>query len=75
MDADGAVVGTWDLYERVFEARSERSSDPDASPAEHYKNRVWVCIANLRRKLRSDDAHEYVETVHGIGYRFREKRE
>ncbi len=75
VDANGAVVGTWDLFERVFEARSDDWDGGDAPPVENYKNRVWVCIANLRRKLRSDDDHEYVETVHGIGYRFREKRE
>jgi two-component system OmpR family response regulator len=75
VDADGAVVGTWDLFERVFEARGDGSDDAELSAAENYKNRVWVCIANLRRKIRSDDTHEYVETVHGIGYRFREKRE
>ena len=75
VDANGAVVGTWDLYERVFEARGDGWDGEAAPPVENYKNRVWVCIANLRRKLRSDDVHEYVETVHGIGYRFREKRE
>jgi two-component system OmpR family response regulator len=75
VDADGAVVGTWDLFERVFEARSDGSAEADVSPVENYKNRVWVCIAHLRRKISSDEAHEYVETVHGIGYRFREKRE
>jgi len=75
VDANGAVVGTWDLYARVFEARGDSCEGGDAPPVENYKNRVWVCIANLRRKLRSDDAHEYVETVHRIGYRFQEKRE
>ncbi len=73
VDADGAVVGTWDLFERVFEDRGDGSVDPDLCPVENYKNRVWVCIATLRRKIRSDDGHEYVETVHGIGYRFRER--
>ena len=75
VDADGAVVGTWDLFERVFEARGHGSVDADAAEVESYKNRVWVCIAHLRRKIRSHDPHEYVETVHGIGYRFRRKRE
>jgi two-component system, OmpR family, response regulator len=75
VDANGAVVGTWDLFERVFEDRNEGAPDPDALHAENYKNRVWVCIANLRRKIRSDEDHEYIATVHGIGYRFEEKRE
>ena len=75
VDANGAVVGTWELFERVFEDRRDGSADPDALHAENYKNRVWVCIANLRRKIRSDDAHDYISTVHGIGYRFEEKRE
>ncbi len=37
---------------------------------------VDVHIANLRKKLEADPAHpEYLETVRGVGYRFRRKRE
>src|SRR5260370_21880616 len=37
---------------------------------------VDVRIANLRKKLEADPAHpQYLETVRGVGYRFRRKRE
>jgi two-component system OmpR family response regulator len=56
VDADGAVVGTWDLFERVFEGRSPAEAS-NTGAVENYKNRVWVCIANLRRKLHGDKEH------------------
>ncbi len=37
---------------------------------------VDVHIGNLRKKLEADLAHpQYVETVRGVGYRFRRRRE
>ena len=37
---------------------------------------VDVFIGNLRKKLEADPAHpQYLETVRGVGYRFRRKRE
>ena len=37
---------------------------------------VDVHIGNLRKKLETDPAHpQYVETVRGVGYRFRRRRE
>jgi DNA-binding response OmpR family regulator len=37
---------------------------------------VDVHIGNLRKKLEADPAHpQYLETVRGVGYRFRRKRE
>lgn len=37
---------------------------------------VDVHIANLRKKLETDPAHpQYLETLRGVGYRFRRKRE
>jgi two-component system, OmpR family, alkaline phosphatase synthesis response regulator PhoP len=37
---------------------------------------VDVHIANLRKKLEADPAHpQYLETVRGVGYRFKRKRE
>ena len=40
-------------------------------PADNYKSKVWVCIANIRRKIDPKGEHEYIETVYGTGYRFR----
>ena len=71
-DADGAVVGTWELFDKVFQEAD--SGDPEESEVASYKNRVWVCIANPRKKLDPDGDHDYVQTVHGIGYRFRPAR-
>ncbi len=71
VDADGAVVGTWELFDKVFEGASYLSDQPEESEIDNYKSRVWVCIANLRKKLDPDGKHDYVQTVHGIGYRFR----
>ena len=71
VDANDRVVGSWDLYDNVFQGGlrdSERSND---SGIDNYKNRVWVCIANLRKKIDPDGEHDYIRTVHGIGYRFR----
>jgi len=40
------------------------------------KHVVDVHIANLRKKVETDPAHpQYLETVRGVGYRFRRKRE
>ena len=37
---------------------------------------VDVHIGNLRKKLEADPAHpQYLETVRGVGYRFRRRRE
>jgi len=66
VDADGGVVGTWELFDRVFQGGSDSSDEPDI---ENYKNRVWVCVANLRRKIDPGSEHDYIQTVHGIGYR------
>ncbi len=68
VDADGAVVGTWQLFEKVFQDDSE---DLDEPAIDNHKNRLWVCVANLRKKIDPDGDHDYVQTVHGIGYRFR----
>lgn len=71
VDADGAVVGTWELFDKVFEGTSHLSDRPEDSEPDNYKSRVWVCVANLRKKLDPNGKHDYVQTVHGIGYRFR----
>jgi len=68
VDADGAVVGTWELFDRVFQGGTVES---EGSEVENYKNRVWVCIANLRKKIDPEGKSDYIQTVHGIGYRFR----
>ncbi len=68
VDADGAVVGTWQLFEKVFQDSSQELNEP---AIDNHKNRLWVCVANLRKKIDPDGEHDYVQTVHGIGYRFR----
>ncbi len=73
VDADGAVVGTWELFDKVFQGGFDDSDDLDDPAIDNYKNRVWVCIANLRNKIDPDGERDYVQTVHGIGYRFRAK--
>ncbi len=69
VDADGAVVGTFDLFERAFQSDSD---DPgEDTEAGDYRNRVWVCIANLRKRISSDQVTDRIQTVHGIGYRLK----
>jgi DNA-binding response OmpR family regulator len=55
--ADGAVVSTEDLLERVW--------DEHADP---FTRTVTVTLARLRRKLGTPDL---IETVIGTGYRIR----
>ena len=69
VDGDGGVVGTWELFDRVFQGGSDSLDSSDEPDIENYKNRVWVCVANLRRKIDPDSEHDYIQTVHGIGYR------
>ena len=71
VDADGRVVGTWELFDQVFQGGTHDSDEPDESGIDNYKSRVWVCIANVRKKIDPDGEHDYIQTVHGIGYRFR----
>ncbi len=71
VDANGAVVGTWELFDRVFQGTVPTSGELEESSPDNYRNRVWVCIANLRKKIGSDEGSDYIQTVHGIGYRFR----
>ncbi|HEV2580722.1 MAG TPA: response regulator transcription factor [Ktedonobacteraceae bacterium] len=60
----GRVYTRAQLLERVW---------GDAYYDEHV---VDVHVANLRKKLEADLAHpQYIETVRGVGYRFRRKRE
>ncbi len=60
----GRVFTRTQLLERVW---------GDAYYDEHV---VDVHIGNLRKKLEADLAHpQYVETVRGVGYRFRRRRE
>lgn len=75
VDADRGVVGTWQLYNLVFQHGSPETDALDDSTVDNYKNRVWVCIANLRKKLRAAGERDYIETVHGIGYRLRVRGE
>ena len=70
VDADGAVVGTWELSDKIFESVSDSSDEADESAADNYRSRIWVCIANLMRKIDPRGQYEYIYTVHGIGYRF-----
>jgi DNA-binding response OmpR family regulator len=60
----GRVFTRTQLLERVW---------GDAYYDEHV---VDVHIGNLRKKLEADLAHpQYVETVRGVGYRFRRRQE
>ena len=71
VDADGGVVGTWELFDKVFQGGVHDSEELDESATDNLKNRVWVCIANLRRKTDPGGEHSYIQSIHGIGYRFR----
>jgi DNA-binding response OmpR family regulator len=73
VDADGAVIGTWELFDKVFQGGSHDPNSTDESAVDHYKNRVWVCIANLRKKIEHGGEYGYIQTVQSIGYRFRAK--
>lgn len=72
VDADGGVVGTWELFDMVFQPGSQEMDDLDDT-VDNYKNRVWVCVANLRKKIDPGGQHRYIQTVQSIGYRFRAK--
>ncbi|MDP6716278.1 MAG: winged helix-turn-helix domain-containing protein [SAR202 cluster bacterium] len=65
-EANGALVGTWELFEQVFQVNEGPYEEPD-----QYRNRVWSCISALRRRLDPIDQARYIETVHGLGYRLR----
>ena len=71
VDADGAVVGTWELIDKIFQGGSHSPDESDEVEIHVYRNRIWVCIANLRKKIDPDGRYEHIQTVHGIGYRFR----
>ena len=71
IDADGAAVGTWDLYERAFEGSEHRSGEPVDGYTDAHKNRIWVTISSLRKKIDPADGGSHIHNVHGIGYRFR----
>ena len=60
VDADGGVVGTWELFDKVFQGGAHDSEDLDESATDSYKNRVWVCVANLRRKIDPSGEHSYM---------------
>ena len=70
VDADGAVVGSWDLFDRVFKGGQRGTEDSEDFEADNYKKRVWVCITLLRKKIDPQRQHNQIKTVHGIGYRF-----
>ena len=56
----------------VFQPGSQEMDDLDDT-VDNYKNRVWVCVANLRKKIDPGGQHRYIQTVQSIGYRFRAK--
>lgn len=70
VDANGAVVGSWDLFDRVFQGGRRGKNDSEDSEADDYKKRVYVCINFLRNKIDPQRQHNQIKTVHGIGYRF-----
>ena len=71
VDAGGATVGTWELYERVFQEGRGDVAEPDDVDIDALRNRVWVCVSNLRKKIDPAGEEGYIQNVHGIGYRFR----
>ncbi len=71
VDADGAVVGTEELLERVFRSGSLGVEELWESAVDRDRERVFVCIANIRRKIDPSRNHKYIQNVFAIGYRFR----
>jgi len=71
VDADGDVVGTLDLLDRVFQGGSHDFEAWEESAVDTDRERVWVCISNIRRKIDPHGEHNYIKNVHGVGYRFR----
>lgn len=71
IDADGAAVGTWDLYERAIEGSEGGSGVPADGYTDAHKNRIWVTISSLRKKIDPASGGSHIHNVHGIGYRFR----
>ena len=70
VEADGVVVGTWELFQTVFTGGSLDPSESSNSDPEKFRNRVWVAVSNIRRKIDPSGVHKYIHTHHGIGYRF-----
>ena len=70
VDADEAVVGTLDLLDRVFQGGSHDSEELGESALDNDRERVWVCISNIRRKIDPHGDHDYIKNLHGVGYRF-----
>jgi two-component system alkaline phosphatase synthesis response regulator PhoP len=59
---------------RVF-TRMDLLNSFQADPWEGYERTIDVHIKNIRKLTETDPSHPvYVETVWGVGYRFREER-
>lgn len=71
VDADGAVVDMWDLVDRLCQSSTVDAEGEEESEIDNYRNRVWVCLANVRRKIDPQGECDYIQNVYGIGYRFR----
>ena len=65
VDANGAVVGTWELFDSL-----RNDEELEESATENYKRSVWVCISNIRKKINPQGDRDYIQMVYGIGYRF-----
>ena len=57
------------LYVRSLEAIGLDLTQHD--PAEHFDRAIDLSVSRLRRKLGAAGAGESIETVRGLGYRFR----
>jgi len=71
VDSDGAVVDTLELFDSVFQGGSHDSEELGESAVDSYRERVHVCISNIRRKIDPHAEHDYIKNLHGVGYRFR----
>ena len=70
VDADEAVVGIWDLLDRVFQGGSHDSEELGETAVDKDRERVYVCIAKIRKKIDPRREHDYIKAVQSVGYRF-----
>lgn len=70
VDARGNLVGTEELWDRVFQGGSTYFEESRESPVNDYRNNVRVCISKIRSKIDPNEVHGYIQTRHKFGYRF-----
>ena len=51
VDADGDVVSTWELFDRVFQCGSLNAEEAEESEVDDYRGRIYVCLTHVRKEI------------------------